>query len=182
MKKRARAIGLRPQGQNASQLKWLMTGPAPQCWESSQGSLPITLGRHSKLPNSFSLILPLTPHHTTHTTPHTHTHTHTHTQTHTLQSGHTNIFSSPSSPPFQAFPPAILPACHSAFSLHLDNFHSLYRSHLGPGTGTLQPKGQIWPTTCFCRASLVAQVVKNLPATQETPVWFLGQEELMEKE
>ena len=42
-------------------------------------------------------------------TPH-HTHTHTHTQTHTLQSGHTNIFSSPSSPPFQAFPPAILPA------------------------------------------------------------------------
>ena len=27
-------------------------------------------------------------------------------------------------------------------------------------------------------ASLIAQLVKNLPAMQETPVWFLGQEEL----
>ena len=26
-------------------------------------------------------------------------------------------------------------------------------------------------------ASLVAQLVKNLPAVQETPVWFLGQED-----
>ena len=29
--------------------------------------------------------------------------------------------------------------------------------------------------------SLVAQLVKNLPAMQETPVWFLGQEYLLEK-
>ena len=30
-------------------------------------------------------------------------------------------------------------------------------------------------------ASLIAQLVKNLPAMQETPVWFLGQEDLLEK-
>ena len=32
-----------------------------------------------------------------------------------------------------------------------------------------------------CRASLVAQLVKNPPAMQETPVRFLGQEDLLEK-
>ena len=31
------------------------------------------------------------------------------------------------------------------------------------------------------RASLVAQRVKNLPAMQETQVWFLGQENPLEK-
>ena len=31
------------------------------------------------------------------------------------------------------------------------------------------------------RASLVAQLVKNLPAMQETPVQFLGWEDLLEK-
>ena len=31
-------------------------------------------------------------------------------------------------------------------------------------------------------ASLVAQLVKNPPAMQETPVQFLGQEDLLEKE
>ena len=31
------------------------------------------------------------------------------------------------------------------------------------------------------RASLIAQLVKNLPAMQETPVWFLGQEDLLGK-
>ena len=31
------------------------------------------------------------------------------------------------------------------------------------------------------RASLVAQLVKNLPAKQQTPVWFLGWEDLLEK-
>ena len=31
------------------------------------------------------------------------------------------------------------------------------------------------------RASLIAQLVKNLPAIQETPVRFLGWEDLMEK-
>ena len=30
-------------------------------------------------------------------------------------------------------------------------------------------------------ASLIAQLVKNLPAMQETPVWFLGQENPLEK-
>ena len=28
----------------------------------------------------------------------------------------------------------------------------------------------------------VAQLVKNLPAVQETPVWFLGREDPLEKE
>ena len=32
------------------------------------------------------------------------------------------------------------------------------------------------------RASLVVQLVKNLPAIQETPVQFLGQEDPLEKE
>ena len=31
------------------------------------------------------------------------------------------------------------------------------------------------------RASLIAQMVKNPPATQETPVQFLGQEDPLEK-
>ena len=31
------------------------------------------------------------------------------------------------------------------------------------------------------RASLVAQLVKNLPAVQETPVLFLGQEDPLEE-
>ena len=34
---------------------------------------------------------------------------------------------------------------------------------------------------CVLRASLVAQLVKNLPAMQETPVWFLGWEDPLEK-
>ena len=34
-------------------------------------------------------------------------------------------------------------------------------------------------TTC---ASPVARLVKNPPAMQETPVWFLGQEDVLEKE
>ena len=33
----------------------------------------------------------------------------------------------------------------------------------------------------FYRASLIAQLVKNLPAMQETPVLFLGWEDLLEK-
>ena len=31
------------------------------------------------------------------------------------------------------------------------------------------------------RDSLIAQLVKNLPAMQETRVWFLGQEDPLEK-
>ena len=34
---------------------------------------------------------------------------------------------------------------------------------------------------CIFRASLVAQLVKNLPAVQETLVQFLGQEDPLEK-
>ena len=34
---------------------------------------------------------------------------------------------------------------------------------------------------CLNGASLIAQVVKNLPAMQETPVRFLGQEDPLEK-
>ena len=33
----------------------------------------------------------------------------------------------------------------------------------------------------YLGASLVAQLVKNPSAIQETPVWFLGQEDLLEK-
>ena len=33
----------------------------------------------------------------------------------------------------------------------------------------------------FLSASLIAQLVKNLPAMQETPVQFLGQEDTLEK-
>ena len=34
----------------------------------------------------------------------------------------------------------------------------------------------------FVWASLIAQLVKNLPAMQETPVRFLGREDALEKE
>ena len=34
---------------------------------------------------------------------------------------------------------------------------------------------------CLIRASLIAQLVKNLPAMQETPVQFLGWEDPVEK-
>ena len=34
----------------------------------------------------------------------------------------------------------------------------------------------------YVGSSLVAQLVKNLPVLQETPVWSLGQEDPLEKE
>ena len=37
-------------------------------------------------------------------------------------------------------------------------------------------------TTYYFCTSLVAQMVKNLPAMQETPVQFLGWADLLEKE
>ena len=42
---------------------------------------------------------------------------------------------------------------------------------------------EIQKTGAICKrmASLVAQLVKNLPAMQETPVQFLGWEDLLEK-
>ena len=38
-----------------------------------------------------------------------------------------------------------------------------------------------WMTFTFTWASLIAQLVRNLPAMQETPVQFLDQEDLLEK-
>ena len=40
---------------------------------------------------------------------------------------------------------------------------------------------QFVPPPIIQRASLRAQLVKNLPEIQETPVRFLGQEDLLEK-
>ena len=40
----------------------------------------------------------------------------------------------------------------------------------------------LWLTLITWCASLVAQLVKNLPAVQETQVWSLGQEDPLEKE
>ena len=39
----------------------------------------------------------------------------------------------------------------------------------------------IYPFLVTCRASLVAQLVKNAPAELKTPVQFLGQEDHLEK-
>ena len=33
----------------------------------------------------------------------------------------------------------------------------------------------------LCEASLIAQLVKNMPAMQETPIQFLGREDTLEK-
>ena len=38
-----------------------------------------------------------------------------------------------------------------------------------------------FPPTIHCGSSLIAQLVKNLPGMQETPVQFVGQEDLVEK-
>ena len=42
--------------------------------------------------------------------------------------------------------------------------------------------GEISTTSDIQMISLVAQLVKNVPAVQETPVRFLGQEDPLEKE
>ena len=49
-----------------------------------------------------------------------------------------------------------------------------------PGLGRSPGEGIGYPLQ-YSWASLVAQTVKNLPAMPETPVRFLGQEELLEK-
>ena len=38
-----------------------------------------------------------------------------------------------------------------------------------------------WPYCLYTGASLVAQLIKDLPVMQETPVQFLGQEDPLEK-
>ena len=47
------------------------------------------------------------------------------------------------------------------------------------GINLTKPLSSILLTFTF--ASLVAQLVKNPPAMQETPVWFLGLEDPLEK-
>ena len=46
---------------------------------------------------------------------------------------------------------------------------------------TIKPDIQAWNRTMVARASLVAKMVKNLPAMKKTLVWFLGWEEPLEK-
>ena len=46
-----------------------------------------------------------------------------------------------------------------------------YRDHVTKNTEFLSVR----------KTSLIAQLVKNLPATQETPVQFLGEEDSLEK-
>ena len=65
-----------------------------------------------------------------------------------------------------------LPAASLLVFLHLCDLLAmcLLYGHLSLNLGSYSP-----------RASLIAQLVKNLPAMQETPVQFLGQEDLLEK-
>ena len=52
----------------------------------------------------------------------------------------------------------------------------------------LVDKGRVYPRPClflippYIRASLVAQMVKSLPAAREARIWFLGWKDLLEKE
>ena len=51
-----------------------------------------------------------------------------------------------------------------------------------PGTEPVSPMSpEIAGGSFTTGASLEAQLVKNPPAMQETPVWFLGWEDLLEK-
>ena len=59
-------------------------------------------------------------------------------------------------------------ACHAGDS------GSIPGSGRSPGEGISYPLQYSW-------ASLIARLVKNLPAIQETPVPFLGREDLLEK-
>ena len=49
-----------------------------------------------------------------------------------------------------------------------------------PGLGRSAGEGLVY-TLQYCWASTVAQLVKNLPAIQETWVWSLGWEDPLEK-
>ena len=49
-----------------------------------------------------------------------------------------------------------------------------------PGLGRSPREGIVYPLQCSL-ASLVAQMVKNVPAMQETWVWFLGWEDLLKE-
>ena len=57
----------------------------------------------------------------------------------------------------------------------------LYKFSISCNTGLLISHPFVESVTYLPRASLMAQLVKNLPAIQETPVQFLGQEDPLEK-
>ena len=60
------------------------------------------------------------------------------------------------------------------FTCHARDPSSIPGSGRSPGGGIGYPSQYSW-------TSLVAQMVKNLPAMQETPVQFLGWEDPLEK-
>ena len=60
-------------------------------------------------------------------------------------------------------------------------FSGTFHSYSQPRKPTFLKSQFAWRTRVGLGASLVAQLVKNLPAMQETPVWFLGQEGPLEK-
>ena len=73
----------------------------------------------------------------------------------------------------------VLPCLHFSSTGCFGGFHVLPIERVLP-----------WKSRCTCHFErwfsvdltfLIAHVVKNLPAMQETPVWFLGQEDLLEK-
>ena len=61
-----------------------------------------------------------------------------------------------------------------------ESAHNAGDPGLIPGSGRSTGKGIGYPLQ-YSWASLVAQLVKNPPAMQETPVQFLGREDLLEK-
>ena len=62
----------------------------------------------------------------------------------------------------------------------VDGYKVFLNSSLIPGSGRSAGEGIDYPLQYSC-ASLVAQLVKNPPAMQETLVQFLGWEDLLEK-
>ena len=62
---------------------------------------------------------------------------------------------------------------------------SLSASHphllLGSRQYSFNPPPHLLFILSICVASLISPLVKNLPTMQETPVWFLGQEDSLEK-
>ena len=55
-----------------------------------------------------------------------------------------------------------------------------WRLSLGDGEEVTEPLTNFW-LSWFFKASLIAQLVKNLPSMQEILVRFLGREDLLEK-
>ena len=49
------------------------------------------------------------------------------------------------------------------------------------GENGVPNQAALLPYIGIVRASLIAHLVKNPPAMPETPVWFLGQEDVLEK-